>query len=158
MMIDMATLRVSIGIPPSENLEQKLSSVPIFLIPMNWTMIHKAVISHRGMNMYKTIRRQAPDALNRLLHSYDSLDCKLRKEYFCSTLLSISNKCEKEKISYYKRILASILLRGFTSKKDARLIKRLVKFCSKHPIEAASYVTGISPDLQEMFGIDTSGL
>lgn len=108
--------------------------------------------------MYQTIRRQAPEALNKLLHSYNSLLDRLLKEYFCNTLLQISQCKDAEKLKYYKKVLISILWHNVTSKRDVKLVKRLVKFCSRHAVEAAGYITGVSPELKKMLGIDASGL
>lgn len=104
--------------------------------------------------MYQTIRRQAPEALNKLLHCpFKSLDEKLFKEYFCRTLLDIS-RCKKgaEELQYYTKILCSILYRNVHTKKEVCLLRRLVKFCVNHPIEAAALVTS-TPEMKNMLGL-----
>lgn len=109
--------------------------------------------------MYQTIRRQAPEALSKFLrYPLRPRDERLFKEYFCRTLLDISQCEDAAKLKYYKKILVSILWRNVASKRDVKLIKRLLKFCSRHPIEAAGYVMDISSDLKAMLGIDASAL
>ena len=73
-----------------------------------------------------------------LLKTYSrSYDERIMREYFSQCCLSIFE--HPERLEYYKIVLRSLLSRHISSKAWIRKVERIIKFCCKHPKQAALY-------------------